>query len=99
MNCYFLNNSQNVNGGALQTAYKFNVGNSNLTFNSCFFENNKANGNGGALLILTKYDIMIDNCSFISNIASNGNGGAIYYTCDSSSESKSSNKELHIRVK
>lgn len=88
VDCRFLNNTQNVNGGAIQTTKNFNDGNISLTFQNCLFENNVANGNGGALCIWTQHDVVIECCSFISNNATNAKGGAIFISNQENSTSK-----------
>ena len=79
LNVKFINltftDGNNNQGGAVY----INGFNTNVTFINCVFENNYANYEGGAIFVKDAY-LNISGCKFISNEASWGNGGAIYYT-------------------
>lgn len=72
IDCYFLNNSQKTNGGALQAAQNFNLRNVASLKTTKQMKKKKR-----ALFISTNHKIDINSCSFVSNTALNGNGGAI----------------------
>ena len=72
----FIDNTADVNGGAIYIAY----GSDNSVINNSVFTGNAANGLGGAIDIVAD-NIAIENSNFTDNHAANG--GAIFVESDS----------------
>ena len=70
-NCYFVNNSVNVDGRG--GAVYFRGGNANVAY--CNFTNNNAFDNGGAIYFANDGDVL--KCNFTANTANNC-GGAVF---------------------
>lgn len=81
-------NSDNGFGGGLQIGVSSSISNVNLNLKNCIFKENRADRSGGALSLGTEKDIIIDNCTFIDNIAGVDTsqkyyGGAVFFdTCN-----------------
>jgi hypothetical protein len=82
-NCSFANSASYDSGGAI--AFFGNGNNLFLTIEYSLFSQNSAGVQGGGLFLSTSSRSMIIGTIFDNNIASNGNGGAIFAQITSSS--------------
>ena len=80
-NCYFENNYNPVNGGALYYGKNKYLSNTKIIMNECIFVSNQAKGEGGAISLFIYQGSEINKCEFTRN-RSEGGKGAIYIETD-----------------